>query len=154
MTNQPSHRHADNIRSLIVYTTLKAAYLIMADASIITMPIGGNPAKLWDAINQFPVPPGCREAIIGGTLWLSDGSWIERSSSVMDINGWALRLCPPIPFNLLPIDRLCACGCKRKLFKANRSGWAADCYTANPEVRSRLAANRQAARARAAKAKQ
>jgi hypothetical protein len=146
MTNHPT---TAPIRSLILKPAqLKAAELIMVDASQIVMPICGNAADLWMAIESFPVPPGCKSAIIGGILWLSDGSWIERSYNSSKL-GWVLRLCPTIPADLQERDRLCACGCERKLSKGNRSGYASACHTKAPDVRKRLADNRRTARARA-----
>ncbi len=44
------------------------------------------------------------------------------------------------------VDRYCACGCGKKLSKANRSGWAAECHTKDPRVKERLAANRRGKR--------
>jgi hypothetical protein len=152
MTKHSSTRH---LRSLIPHdVTITAATLTMDNGTIINMAIGGDVRAFWAAVSDYCDRYDDQRPFVAGTIWLSNDSWIDHEYDNCDGElYWVHRSRPVIPPELLPIDRLCACGCKRKLSKGNRSGWAADCYAANPDVRSRLAANRKAARARARSAK-
>jgi hypothetical protein len=154
MTDHPSTKF---LRSLIPHNvTLTAAALTMDNGTIINMAIGGDEAAFWAAVSDYcESNEDDQRPFDGGTIWLSNDSWIAHEYNIIDGElYWVHRSRPVIPPELQRGDRHCACGCGRKLSKVNRSGWSADCYTANPDVRSRLAANRQAARARSAKAKQ
>jgi hypothetical protein len=153
MTDHPSTKF---LRSLIPPTTsLTAATLNMDNGTTINMAIGGDVSAFWAAVDDYCGRYDDQRPFVAGTIWLSNDSWIAHEYDIIDGElYWVHRSRPVVPPELLQADRLCACGCGRKLSKVNRSGWSADCYTANPDVRSRLAANRQAARARSAKAKQ